>query len=329
MSVSHLPVEDAAYNRKAAIQSVLIFGASGHIGGPLATFLTRKAPSVRLRLATHNPTNVKALRLAYPSADVVQADFADPASLRQAVDGMQGIFVIAPGDTDEQTAMRNLVDALKGTGDLVHLIRQLGLQPEANPCRIPPGLRQIGEGFFPFQHPIAKRILDESGLPVTYLNCGATFMDNFTRLGLAETVRRERTLVWPERLIPWIDPRDVGEVAARLFLSRNHRHIGQFHTLNNGHDLLRFQQVADLIGELFGEPITYDGSRESFDKAYGFMGPGAEFTWQFLHYEQDNEVVWALNDFVERTLGRKPTKLRDWLLEHRDMLIGAVPAPTG
>jgi hypothetical protein len=41
-----------------------------------------------------------------------------------------------------------------------------------------------------------------------------------------------------------------------------------------------------------------------------------------MQYEQDNEVVWALNDFVERTIGRKPTTLREWLIEHRDVILG-------
>ena len=60
----------------------------------------------------------------------------------------------------------------------IHILRLVGLQPEANPRRIPQSLRDHGLGL-PIQHPIAKAILDESDLPVTYLNSGATFMDNF------------------------------------------------------------------------------------------------------------------------------------------------------
>lgn len=100
----------------------------------------------------------------------------------------------------------------------IRRLRIVGLQPEANPRRIPEKLRRSGVGI-EIQHPIARKILDDAELPVTYLNCGATFMDNFVRLGLGVSVRSQRKLIWPERLIPWIDPREVGEVAARLLLS--------------------------------------------------------------------------------------------------------------
>lgn len=309
------------YNRKPIPGSVLIFGAGDHIGGPLAAFLAREAPTVRLRLATRNDANADILKQRFPDAEVVLADYADRTTMIRAVAGMEGIFFITPGGLDEQVCTTNMVEAAKACGSLVHMIRIMGLQPEANPHRILPELRATGWGL-EIQHPIAKRILDDSGLPVTYLNCGATFMDNFLRLGLGNSVRRERKLIWPERLVPWIDPRDIAEVAGRLFLSDNHRHIGQFHTMNNGHDILRFQEVAAMMSQLYGEPIGYDSTREGFYAEYAFMGPMRDQLWNFFQYEQDNEVVWARNDFVERTLGRKPVTLQEWLIEHRKLVLG-------
>lgn len=47
--------------------------------------------------------------------------------------------------------------------------------------------------------------------------------------------------------------------------------------------------------------------------------PTLNVIWDFFEYERDNEVVWALNDFVERTIGRKPTTSREWLIEHREI----------
>ena len=212
--------------------------------------------------------------------------------------------------------MTNLIAAIRQGSSVKHVLRQVGLQPEANPARIPDSLRD-GVTALPIQHAIAKQLFDESGLPVTYLNCGATFMDNFILFGMNEYLKRSHKLIWPERLIPWIDTRDVGEVAARLFLSDNHRHIGQFHTLNNGHDLMRFHEVAQLMSDVWGVPISHDASIESFFAAYPKFGERRQILWDFFKYEQDNEVVWARNDFVERMLQRKPKTLREWLIEHR------------
>ncbi|HJQ17357.1 MAG TPA: NmrA family NAD(P)-binding protein [Allosphingosinicella sp.] len=307
-------------NHKRLPRSILIFGAAAHIGGPLAAFLTREAPSIRLRLSTSDAAKVEPLRRAFPGADVVQASYQDLPSLMLAADGMEGVFVLTTTGTDERPAMTNLVSALESAGTLVHLIRLLGMQPEANLARIPPSLRDHGLGL-PIQHPIAKTVLDESGLPVTYLNSGATFMDNF--LNMKEGLRNSGTLIWPERLIPYIDPRDIAEVAGRLFLSDNHRHIGQFHTMNNGQDILRFHEVAQMMSELWDRPIAHDGSKEAFFRAYPQMAETRRhYLWDFFQYEQDNEVVWARNDFVERMLGRKPCSLREWLIEHRDVLLG-------
>lgn len=311
-----------SYNRKQIPESILVFGASDHMGGPLAEYVTREAPTVKLRLATSSETKAQALRERFPAAEVVIANYMDLPSLTAAVAGMEGMFVVTPGGMPEEVPMSNLVRACKASGSLIHMMRIVGLQPEANPRRIPEKMRRAGHGI-EIQHPIARKILDDAELPVTYLNCGATFMDNFVRLGLGVSVRSQRKLIWPERLIPWINPAEVGEVAARLLLSDNHRHIGQFHTLNNGHDLLRFHEVAALMSDLYGMQIDYDSSKEAFLAQYApFMGPVAEHVWDFLAYEQDNEVVWAPNTFVERTLGRKPTTLREWLIRHRDAVLG-------
>jgi uncharacterized protein YbjT (DUF2867 family) len=307
------------YNRKPIPRSVLIFGAGGHIGGPMAEVITRDAPHIALRLVTHNPGKVEALQARFPAAEIVVADYADRASLDMAVAGMEGIFVICPGGTDEEMAMGNLIPAIKAAGSATHIIRQVGLQPEANNRRIPASLNFPGSRSLPVQHAKVKPMFDESELPVTYFNCGATFIIS----DMAKHLRERHTLVWPERLIPWIDTREVGEAAARVILSDNQRHIGQFHTINNGHDLMRFSDVANLMTEVFGVPIAHESSREAFLEGYkDTLGPRAAVLWEFFMYEQDNEVVWACNDFMERILGRKPRTLREWLVEHRTQLMG-------
>ncbi|MEU6371565.1 NAD(P)H-binding protein [Streptomyces sp. NPDC046909] len=304
-------------NTKPIPRSILVFGANGKTGRLLTDFLHREAPQIELRLSSTKPDGVDALRKDFPYAEAVEANYFDLPSLEAAVEGMEGVFVIATGGTDERTAMTNLVSALKKADSAVHVLRLLGMQPEANPRRIPKAMREAGVGL-PVQHPIAKRILDESDLPVTYLNIGAAFTDNF--LWMQGGLRSERKLIWNDRKVPFIDRRDIAEVAGRLFLSDNHRHIGQFHTLNNGHDFMRHSDVAELMTEVFGEKITHDGSEEGFYEAYPPLK--AFRLWDFFEYERENEVVWALNDFVERTLGRKPITVREWLEENREALLG-------
>lgn len=312
-------------NHKPIPRSVLIFGAGNHIGTPLARFLQQKAPQIKLRLVSSRPDGVEVLRQRFPEVEVISANYLDRDSLGRAVEGMEGVFVNVPAGTDERPVTTNLIAALKQAGSAVHILRTLGMQPEANLRRIHPFLR--GGLSLPVQHPIVKQLFDESDLPVTYLNFGATFLDNF--FWMRASLVKERKLVWHNRMIPFIDPRDIAEVAATLLLSDNHRHLYTFHTLNNGHDQLRFEDVARIMSEVFGETVTYDGSREGFYETYAHMGPLRDVLWGFFEYERENEEVWAPNTFVERILGRKPTTVRQWLEEHKAALLAPLQPGAG
>ena len=145
-------------NHKAIPCSVLIFGAAGHIGGPLADFLSREAPHIQLRLVSRDAARVQQLQSRYPDAEVVKADYMDQASLTRALADIEGVFVLTPFGTDEAVAMGNLVAAVRSAGTEPHIIRLLGYQPEFNPHRIGPWLTDHGMGL-PIQHPLAKRLL--------------------------------------------------------------------------------------------------------------------------------------------------------------------------
>lgn len=309
---------------KTIPSSIGIFGASGHIGGPMARWLRYHAPQVALRLISSRPDKADRLRADFPDCAVALGDYGDLPSLTDAVAGLEGLFVVTTTRTREDVAMGNLVAALRRSGTLVQMIRLVGVFPDANPRRIPEAIRSYGLGL-EVQHQIARRLLDEAELPVTYLNIGASFIDNLLRQTRLVPGRR---IVWPERRVPFIDPRDIAEAAARILLSDNPRHIHQFHTINNGSDRLTMAEVVATLSDVLQCRIDYDPSRESFFSA---MAPAVkagampadfpDYLWNFFRYEDDNDVAWVLNDFLERTLGRKPVTVRNWIQEHRTILL--------
>lgn len=308
------------YERKPVPRKILIFGAAGHMGGPLAAFLARHAPDITLRLASRDAQRANALRDHFPTAEVVQADYLDPASLVSAAEGIDGVFVLCPAGTDETVAMSNLVEALRKVGGKPHIVRQLGMHPEFSRHLIPDWIKAHGKGI-PIQHPIAKRILDESGFPVTYVNTLATFMDNFINY-MAGPIRTRDQLVWPRRRISYIDTADVGEFVGRLFLSDDARQYGQFHTINNGQDILGYDDVADMMTEAFGRPISYDSSKESYFREYAAMGEETLFyLWSLFEYDSRYEVSWARSDLLEQYIGRKTKSLSEWLKENENSFV--------
>lgn len=300
-------------------KSIAIFGATGHIGGPMARFLRFHAPHIRLRLISSSADKIEQLRQDHPGAEVVQASYFDPASLDAAVAGIEGMLVITNLTLDERPAMTNLVAAVRKAGTLIHMIRQVGMIPDANARRVPQALRDFGLGI-ETQHPIARQILDEADIPVTYLNCGASFMDNYLRMAGAI---QEGVVRWHHRRVPYVDPREIGEAAARLLLSDDVRHVGQVHTINNGQPGLRPSDAAEMLSELLMRRIAYDGSREGMLGDFQPLVDAGlvptflpEYLWNMFEYEDANEHAWVPNRFLENLLGRKPTTLRAWLQEH-------------
>src|SRR3546814_18257304 len=73
---------------------VLIFGASGHIGGPVARFMRYKGWRERLRLATSSAAKLDQLRVSFPDCETVVADYLNLASLNDALTGVDRKSVV-------------------------------------------------------------------------------------------------------------------------------------------------------------------------------------------------------------------------------------------
>jgi hypothetical protein len=187
------------FDTKQVPKTIAIFGANAHIGKPMAQFLRFAAPRINLRLISSNRETVASLEQQFPDADAAYASYFDPASLDAALATVEGIFVVTPTYIGEQVVMTNLVAALKKANSATHIIRIVCHEPEQKLDRVPKVLRDFGSGTAT-QHFIARDILSASELPITYLNIGASLMDNFIRT--AEVRRRTKTLVWPPGYIP-------------------------------------------------------------------------------------------------------------------------------
>lgn len=306
--------------RKTRPTNIVVFGASGHIGKPLALHARYRAPDVNLRLVSSSQQKRDALAAEFPESECVVADLFDADSLGPALKDAEAIFLVTPSPFDEARAMTNFVDTVKRVARPVHIARIVGYEPESLPRRVPESIRRWGGTAQ--QHYVAKRILDESDLPVTYLNIGATYLDNF--LTMAPIIKQRRLLVYPKRYMAYIDARDIGELGANLLLSSDERQIFQFHTLNNGQDLLTVEQVLEAMSDVLKTKIDWEWSREAFVREYGAAlakrrrrPDAAEQILDFLDYEQGNAAFHHLNDVAERLLGRKPTSVRAWFMEHR------------
>lgn len=322
---------------KPDLERVAIFGGNSRIGLPVAKQLLEARPEINVRLIVRSERHRAAIESELPQAEITIADYYDLASLEAATDGCDGVFVLTPNRLDEERAMSNLVFALRRNhGQVKHIVRLLGDPPGMSMDKVPDTLRNAPGGTA-IQHLVAKEILAKSRLPITYVNVAAYFMQNYSGPLFALGIRKHRVLISPRnRRMAYIDADDIGRCVSALLLSNDHRHIGMTYHLDNGIDVLRFDEVAALMSEVWDEPIGYDGSDESFlrMKFMNDMNTPLDFEldkedyWiSYSQFEQDNQHAWRKTDIVEYLTGTPAKPLRTWLEENRDAVLHSTAVP--
>ena len=316
-------------NDKQEIKSVAIFGSNGRIGRPVAQYIREHRPEAELRLIVRSERHRENLEAEFPDAKILIANYYDLDSLDQALRGVQGVFVVTPDFLDEQRAMTNLVYAARRNKGLIQIVRLVADPPGMTLDRVPDVLKKFGGGTA-MQHMIAKKVLSEAMLPITFINIGAYFMQNFVGPLFHPALRDDRTLACPrDRRMGFLDTDDIGKCAGALLLSDDHRHIGQTYHLDNGNDVMWFSEVAELMSKTWDVEITYDGTDEGYIRRNGEMfnklfgrTDAAEYFIGFSQFEQDNQCTWRKSDIVEFLTGEKANTLENWLRQNKDAVLG-------
>jgi uncharacterized protein YbjT (DUF2867 family) len=190
-------------------KKVLVFGATGNIGGAVARELLKR--DWQVRAVTRNPAGDKARALSARGAELVQADMGDSASLAVAFDGIERVFsvqnwTISGVDGERRQAMR--VAAAARDAQVKHLVYGSAGEGEPN------------SGIAHFDGKLESEAYMRSlGLPLTVVRPGP-FMELladkqfFPPLGIWGA--GARIMGW-DTPSPWIALRDLGVAIANIF----------------------------------------------------------------------------------------------------------------
>ncbi len=242
------------------MEKTLILGATGRIVGLAADILYQTSPA-SLRVATSREAGLDALRDRYPGAEVVQADWYDPASLVTAMAGISRLLVVTPDwVTNESIVTPNIIAAAKAVSSIKLVVRMLANPPGGTVNDVPAEFLATGVGAA--HHLVAKPLLDASGLPVCYVNIPAWFMSNLAWFAAAE-VKAKRQIGFPAALDAgrmWVSEHDIAAVMAKALMEPVSKHIGKEYFLTS--DRYTFIDIARTFSEQLGEPVAYvdDGS---------------------------------------------------------------------
>lgn len=300
------------------MSTVLVLGATGNLGGLTAQALTTARPDVTLRLTSSKDSGCDTLRERFPQAEVLKADWYDPASLTAALQGVDRVFMATPDFyTDESVATPNVIAAVKAAGSVKQVVRFIAIPPGMTAADLAPEFlaTRCGANL----HVVAKPLFDASGLPVTYLNAACWIMFNLPWF-MAESVKSKRQLTMPaasdaSRL--WLSENDIAAVAAKVLTDAPEQHVGQDYLLT-GTERMNFTQVAQLLSEVLGEPVRYvDDATE----LRATMGESYDTLMTYFRHETRDYGDVPVTDTVARLLGRPQVTLRDYVQAHRDLFV--------
>ena len=226
---------------------VLVIGATGQQGGATARHLLERGRTVYAMV--RNPDSPAAKALQDAGASLVVGDLDDPASLRTAMEGMHGVFLVLTMMAGPKISPEGVVAEERRGKAVAGLAQESGIEHLVY-TSIDGASARSGIPYYESKARIEEHI-HAVGVPATILR-PVSFMDNFATYNRPVLDDGELVVsiaVRPELPMQLISVRDVGAFAAIAFERPGH-FLGQ--TVEIAGDALTPPQIADTFGRVCG-----------------------------------------------------------------------------
>lgn len=272
---------------------ILVTGATGHVGRELVRELDARRSAVRVLV--RDPARATDLPAR---AERVVGDLDDPDALAAACDGVERLFLLAPGIGIQQTAHAVAAARAAGVRHIVHL-SSYAVARDPIPA--------MGRW-----HHEREELIRASGIPATFLRPGGFMTNAFDWLPTLREAGYVLDPIGPGRAAP-IDPADIAAVAAHTLTSDGHH--GQAYLLTGGEAFTVAEQVR-ILGRAIGRDIevrTVATPAEAVRFRYPHGAPPAlaDALVEGLALMRA-DTTGTRTDTVRRLLGREPRTFADW-----------------
>lgn len=273
---------------------ICVTGATGWIGSHLVRVLSQRG--VPTRALSRDPSRGEEL----PGVEWVRADLGDRGRLAEVFAGAERLFLLT-GNTEGVVRLQE--NAIRAAGDagLLHVVKLSAL-----------GASDHSKSVIGLWHWVVEQKLRDSDLAWTLLR-PHHFLQNL--LDQEEAIRGEgvvRSAAGDGR-IPFIDTRDVAEVAAAALTEPGH--AGRTYHLT-GPQALSYGEVTALLAEALDRPLRYVA--ESPDEHRRRRAAAGDPEWligaqlAIAAYQRAGGPTERTTDTVEQLLGRPPRTSRDF-----------------
>ncbi|MBZ3906359.1 MULTISPECIES: SDR family oxidoreductase [Streptomyces] len=273
---------------------ILVTGATGNTGSALLRELHARGVEP-LRGLTRNRA-----RAEFPDGvEAVEGDFAEPESLKPALDGVRSLFLVSRLGSDA-----DIIEAARraGVGHVV-LVSSITVQTH-------PHLGPAGENL------AVERLLKDSGMAWTILR-PTQFASN--ALMWAESIRDHGTVRAPyaDTGLPTIHPADIASVARVALTEPGHR--GRTYALTGPESVTARQQV-EVIGATLGRhvPFIEISRQEAHLPMAAVFGVEAADAVLDVTGGDINDQLLLVRDTVSRLTGSPARPFQQWAAENAD-----------
>jgi uncharacterized protein YbjT (DUF2867 family) len=274
-------------------RTILVTGGTGQQGGAVARRLLDKGQKVRVM--SRSPERAK--DLAKKGADIVHGDFENRDSLREAVRGVDGVFLVGtpfekgPKAEVEQGKAMALACWRFGAPHIVY----------SSVCAA-----NLRTGIPHFESKArVESYIKETGQPCTILR-PVWFMENFASPWLHPSIENGalRTPVRPDRKLQMIALEDIGEFASEAFL-RPSEFVGE--EIDLAGDELTMAEIALNLSCAMNREIRYEQIPE--EKAEAAVGH--DFAMMYGWFNREGYQVDI--EELKKRWGVRPTSFSRWL----------------
>jgi uncharacterized protein YbjT (DUF2867 family) len=269
----------------------VICGATGHVGGIIASRLLDGRKKVRVVARSANRLAALAARGAEPAAGSME----DPAFLAKALQGAAAAFVLIPPNlaTKEFRAYQlRVVEAVGKALESARVARAMTLSS------IGAHLAK-GNGPIAALHALEERLDRISGLAVLHLRPGYFMENHLAGIGMVKGMGIYGSALSADLKIAQIASRDIGEAGARRMLALDWKGKGVLE-LQGPRDL-SMAEATRAIGKAIGKPDLAYVQFSYPDARKGMVQAGLQEEMADLYVEMSR----AFNDAIV-----KPTQPR-------------------
>ena len=282
-------------------QLILVYGATGAQGGPVARRLLEGGR--RIRVLVRDPGRAEPLREA--GAEIAVGDLGNPASLQAASEGADKVFFHVPlgFDIDVGTAYgRNAVDAAGSAGVGLFVFDTSFPVPSEPTDVIANEIRRVVQAY-----------LQGSGIPHIVIR-PTFYIENYSGPFTApEDIVRQGILRYPplpsDMRVSWISLEDVGALAVEA-LGRPQLAGSVFDV--GGPEALTGDDIAQRFAAILDRPIDYTPfSLDQYEQMVNsFLGEpiGTHVTRQLRYYEEHRHLL-DVSDGMQTVLRELPVRL--------------------